>query len=79
MRSISARLELLEHRPQRQIPRFVAEFEDGHSETRWGAEILRYGKDDGVKRVRFDDEHQPSVDQIALYSMLHPDVEITSI
>lgn len=78
MRSISERLRRLENRPENQIPRFVATFEDGHNETLWGAEILRYGKSDGVKRVRFDDEHQPSVDQIVLYSMLHPDVEIIS-
>lgn len=76
MKSISARLERLEHRPQSQIPRFLATFEDGHTETFWGGEVLRYGKDYGVKRVEYDENHQPAVDQIALYSLLHEDVEI---
>lgn len=42
LRSISERLRRLEKRPENMIPRFVATFEDGHNETIWGAEILRY-------------------------------------
>ena len=78
LRSIPERLRRLENRPENMIPRFVATFENGRTETLWGAEILRYGKSDGVKCVLFDENHQLSVDQIALYSMLHPDVEILS-
>ena len=76
MKSISARLEQLENRPQNQIPRFSAAFEDGHTETFWGAEVLRYGKSCGVKSITFDGQHQNAVDTIALYALLHDGVEV---
>lgn len=62
MKSISARLDALEHRPQNMIPRFTAVFEDGHTETFWGGEVPRYGAKYGVKRIEYDGGHQPAVD-----------------
>lgn len=76
--SIEQRLQQLENRPQSAIPRILATFEDGHTETLWGGEILRYGAKDGVVRVEYDARHQPAVDQIALYQLLHEDVEVVA-
>ena len=76
MRNVAERLRRLECRPQNQIPRFEATFEDGSIKVFWGAEVLRYGKEIGVKRVTFDGQHQNAVDTIALYGLLHDGVEI---
>lgn len=76
MRSVAERLRRLERRPQNQIPRFTAAFGDGHTEILWGAEVLRYGKESGVKRIIFDGQHQNAVDTIALYELLYDGVEV---
>ena len=76
MKTILARLEQLENAPRNMIPKFRAVFEDEHSETIWGAEIIRYGKSNGVKRVLFDEHNQNGVDIAALYALLHDAVEV---
>ena len=75
--ALSERLWRLENRPENMIPRFVAEFEDGHRETYWGAEVLRCGKESGVKCVQFDEQNQNGVDIAALYALLHDGIEIS--
>lgn len=74
MKSISARLEQLEHRPQSQFPRFILEYKDGRRENFVGADIISHYM--GVKRVFFDETHQPSVDAATLYALLHDDIEV---
>lgn len=77
MKSIAERLQRLENRPQSKIPRFLATFDDGHSEVFWGGEVLRYGKDHSVKHVHFDGQNQNGVDIAALYALLHDGIEIS--
>lgn len=75
-RSILRRLEVLENAPQSQIPKLRVEFEDGHTETVYGFSVLAY--QEGVRRVTYDGQHQPSVDAAALYGALNPDVDIST-
>lgn len=74
MKSISQRLAALERRPQSMIPRFTIEYADGHRENFIGTDIISHH--DGIRRITFDGQHQPSVDAAALYRMLHDDVEV---
>lgn len=67
-KSIMKRLEALENRPEGQIPRLCVEYEDGHTETVYGLSILACRE--GVRRVAFDGQHQPSIDAAALYAKL---------
>lgn len=69
--SIAARLERLENRPEEQIPRLYVEYEDGHTETVMGYDIIT--RREGVRRVTYDRQHQPSVDAAALYAALYGD------
>ena len=74
-KSILKRLEALENRPEGQIPRLCVEYEDGHTEDVMGYDIIT--RREGVRRVTYDGQHQPSVDAAALYAMLCGDgVEI---
>ena len=61
----------LENRPQGQIPRFIIECADGHKEHFIGADIISHCE--GIRRIIYDPQHQPSVDIAALYQMLHGD------
>lgn len=74
MKSVSARLERLEHRPQGAIPRFVIEYTDGRKEHFTGADIISHYE--GVRHVYFDPQHQASVDTAALYALLHDGIEV---
>lgn len=74
MKSISQRLAALEHRPQSMFPRFTIEYTDGHREKFIGADIIAHH--DGIRRITFDGQRQPSVDTAALYRMLHDCVEV---
>lgn len=76
-KSITTRLAVLESAPKSMFPRFIIEYEDGHRENFTGADIISHYS--GIKRIRFDGEHQPSVDTAALYSMLHPQIETVPI
>lgn len=67
-KSILRRLEVLENRPEGQIPRLRVKYEDGHTETVYGFSILSCRE--GVRRVTYDGQHQPSVDAAALYAAL---------
>ena len=72
--TINARLSKLEHRPQSQFPRFILEYEDGHRENFVGADVISHYM--GVKRVFFDETHQPSVDAATLFALLHDGIEV---
>lgn len=74
MKSISARLDALEHRPESMIPAFLVEFLDGHTEMVYGGAIIRYH--DGVRRIVYDGRHQGAVDGAALYAALNPDIDL---
>lgn len=67
-KSILRRLEALENRPEGQIPRLSVEFEDGRTETVYGFSIITCRE--GVRRVTYNGQHQPSVDAAALYKAL---------
>lgn len=69
MRSILTRLERLENRPGGQIPRFIIEYTDGHKGYFTGADIISHHE--GVKRLYYDSQHQPSLDTAVLYQMLY--------
>lgn len=76
-KGILKRLGRLENRPERQIPRLRVEYEDGHTETVTGYDILK--RQDGVRRATYDGQHQPSVDVAALYTRLCGDgVEVVA-
>lgn len=74
MRNVADRLKRLENAPRSAIPKFQVEFTDGHTETVYGATIIRYH--DNVKRITYDGQHQGAVDGAALYAALYPDIEI---
>lgn len=76
-KGILRRLQVLEDRPEGQIPRLSVEYEDGHTETVYGFSIIACRE--GVRRVTYNGQHQPSVDAAALYRALRGDeVEVVA-
>lgn len=75
---IDSLMERLENMPASQIPKLRVEYEDGSTETVMGYDILT--RREGVLRVTYDGQHQPSIDAAALYAALCGDgVEVVPI
>lgn len=81
MKHLDQLVQRVQHLQQQHglIPRFRAVYDDGHAAVYYGAEIIRYGRRDGVNRVLYDDGNQAAVDTATLYALLHDEVKVLPI